>query len=295
MRKPGNKNFTDVLEDEKFINRKLSMQNRDVIVNFDPKIHYVSIYYAQNRDVFLKTPHKHDFQEIAYVAQGGCEIVLDDYSFPLSQGEAVLYPYGVTHTETPIDNNIEMYFLGFSNIDSAYFLGEDYANRRLSPLRARHISENLTSLFREMTMEMKNGLPYHQLFLGNLGNLTVLQILRLCAPQNTKFISKDCRKVVDYIDSHYNQEINLDVLAKQIFFSTHYLSHMFKAEMGVSPIKYLTDKRISEAKKLLENTNFSVTKIAETVGYTDSIYFSQFFKKKTGVSPNEYRTNTHRQ
>ena len=138
-------------------------------------------------------------------------------------------------------------------------------------------------------MEIKDQLPFSQLYLANLGNLIILKTLRLFTPQHTRFISKDCRVIVDYLNEHYREEINLDTLAKQIFLSKHYLSHIFKAEMGISPIKYLTLKRIEESKRLLKETHYSITKIAELVGYPNAIYFGQFFKKVVELSPSEYR------
>lgn len=288
MAKSIARDFSDLLGDNTFINRKQNFSQEKAVLDFDPKILYVSLYYAENRDIFLKVTHKHDFFEIAYVAKGECEIVYEDMSFPLRQGEAVLYRPDVNHVEKPLNNNIELYFMGFSNIDLTDFL--DKKGNPSPVIYTRKMSATITSLFRETTMELKNRQPYHQLILSHLGKLIILHILRLSAPQQAKFISKDCRTVIDYIEKHFNEDINLDTLADQIFFSKHYLSHMFKEEIGVSPIKYLTQKRIEESKRLLRETDLSVSKIAETVGYTDSIYFSQFFKKQTGYSPNEYRS-----
>ncbi|MDE6397989.1 MAG: AraC family transcriptional regulator [Clostridiales bacterium] len=293
MSKQLSKDFSELLEDEYFVNsqHKLGDYATDTIIDFDPKILYIAMYYAEDRDVFLKTPHKHDFAEIAYVAKGECEIMLDDETFPLHENEAVLYSPGVNHVELPADNNnIELYFMAFSNINLNTFLGEgDRGNPPIVNFRKQ--AQKLTDMFREMTMELKNKQPFHQLYLSNLGNLIILQTLRLLAPEHTKFISKDCKEIVNYLDSHFCEDINLDELASRIFFSKHYLSHMFKEEMGVSPIKYMIDKRIEESKRLLAETDFSITKIASAVGYPDTLYFSQFFKKKVGLSPNEYRNS----
>ena len=290
MVKQGIKDFSDILEDTAFINRQQDVSTGGSLRDFDPKILYIALFYAEDRDVFLKATHKHEFSELAYLAKGECQVEYGGTSFPLRQGEAVIYPPNVSHVEKPLDtNNIELYFMGFSNIDLSDFIGKregDEAN----VIHTRKLAGTVTDLFREAMLELKNKLPFHPLILSNLGSLIILHLLRLSAPQQTKFISKDCRFVVDYIDRHFREEINLDTLAEKIYLSKHYLSHLFKEEMGVSPIKYLTQKRLEESKRLLRESDLPITKIAATVGYADPIYFSQFFKKQMGCSPNEYRS-----
>ena len=65
--------------------------------------------------------------------------------------------------------------------------------------------------------------------------------------------------------------------------------HSFTKQIGVSPINYVINKRISEAKNLLKTTNYSIRDISSIVGFSTSSYFSQMFKKVTGLSPKEYK------
>lgn len=62
-----------------------------------------------------------------------------------------------------------------------------------------------------------------------------------------------------------------------------------KYEYNVSPIDYLMKRRITEAKALLTSTDFSLTQIAEQIGFGSLPYFSKCFRKVEGTSPNEYR------
>ena len=64
---------------------------------------------------------------------------------------------------------------------------------------------------------------------------------------------------------------------------------MFKKEVGVNFIDYLTKERIDNAKYLIRNTNKSVKQISRDVGYNDSNYFSRVFKKHSGYSPSAYK------
>ena len=105
----------------------------------------------------------------------------------------------------------------------------------------------------------------------------------------TKKITKECRFIEQYINEHYAEDIDLDLLARVTYLNKYYLVHAFKNYKGISPINYLIDKRISCAKDLLEQTNYSVSKIAELVGFASQSYFSQAFKKDCGITPNQYR------
>jgi two-component system response regulator YesN len=66
---------------------------------------------------------------------------------------------------------------------------------------------------------------------------------------------------------------------------------MFREELGITFVEYLTMVRMEEAKKLLMDPSLSVVAVASQVGYEDASYFSKVFKKYVGVSPNRYRRN----
>lgn len=74
----------------------------------------------------------------------------------------------------------------------------------------------------------------------------------------------------------------------------YYLSHSFKKEYGTSPVDYLMKRRITEAKALLTSTDFSLTQIAEQIGFGSLAYFSKCFHKIENISPNEYRKTAKR-
>ncbi len=71
-----------------------------------------------------------------------------------------------------------------------------------------------------------------------------------------------------------------------------HLVHTFTKQIGVSPINYVINKRIQEAKNLLATTSYSIRDIASIVGFANSSYFSQMFKRVAGTSPKSYRLET---
>ncbi|MDY3918741.1 MAG: response regulator [Candidatus Limivivens sp.] len=100
--------------------------------------------------------------------------------------------------------------------------------------------------------------------------------------------SRDIKVLLDYIDTHYTQDIGLSELAELVNMSPANLSIFFKEQVGMSYIKYLTRIRIDRAKDLLRSGE-KASDIGEMVGYNDYRYFSQVFKKLEHMTPSEYR------
>jgi two-component system, response regulator YesN len=104
-------------------------------------------------------------------------------------------------------------------------------------------------------------------------------------------VHKTVRSAVDIIQLKYNQNITLDLLAKEVFVSTAYLSSLFKQELGINFLDYLHKYRINEAKKLLKD-GLKVYAVAKMVGYQDERHFSTTFKKWTGITPSDFQRTT---
>jgi two-component system response regulator YesN len=100
---------------------------------------------------------------------------------------------------------------------------------------------------------------------------------------------------MNYIRDNYKENLTLESVAQQVFISPFYLSHLFREELDITFLEYLTRIRIETAKQLLKDQNTTISSIAAEVGYEDPSYFSKVFKKNTGLSPNQYRKNADRE
>ena len=92
-----------------------------------------------------------------------------------------------------------------------------------------------------------------------------------------------------YIDNHFKEDLTLDHLAELAHLNKYYLSHSFRREFGTSPISYLISRRLDESRFLLRKTDYSLSLIAEILGFSSLSYFSQCFRREEGISPTEYR------
>lgn len=96
-------------------------------------------------------------------------------------------------------------------------------------------------------------------------------------------------KAIKYIDSHYSEDINLDVISKELNLNKTYFCNVFRKTKKKTVIGYLNEKRIEKGKELLVNTDMSIADIALSIGYSNQNYFNTVFKKKENMTPLEFR------
>lgn len=98
------------------------------------------------------------------------------------------------------------------------------------------------------------------------------------------------QEVREYVEQNYwREDFSLQEAADCVNLSMQYMSKLFRKEMGVTFVDYLTSVRIRKSIDLFQNEELKIYEIAERVGYATQHYFSTVFKKNLGVSPAEYR------
>ena len=94
-------------------------------------------------------------------------------------------------------------------------------------------------------------------------------------------------QIKKFIADHVEERLNLDEIADRFYINRYYLSHYFKTETGFTLTQYITNQKISAAKKLLMN-GMSVTDVALQLSYKSDSHFISVFKKNTGITPKQY-------
>ena len=102
-------------------------------------------------------------------------------------------------------------------------------------------------------------------------------------------LSVEIFEAVRYIEENLTQRLTLNQVASSINLSPNYLSSLFKKELGVGFVDYITEKRVERAKELLENTGLRTYEVAQQAGFVDESYFSKTFKRLTGKRPSAFR------
>ena len=121
--------------------------------------------------------------------------------------------------------------------------------------------------------------------------------LKIALYENRKTEEQDAQEertitgIIRYLQEHLDKEISLTILADEFHLSSQYISQLFKSEIGVNFLAYLTSIRMERAKKLLLATSLSIGEISEKCGYADYRVFTKAFKKEEGSTPSQYRRN----
>ena len=118
---------------------------------------------------------------------------------------------------------------------------------------------------------------------------TVIQ-LSVIAVQRYHIVYRDAvSKTIQFLRANWSKKISLASIAEATYLSKAYLCTIFKQEMGMSILEYLTRLRVEKAKELLSVGGASLTEIAEQCCFFDQSYFSKVFRKYTGYTPKRWR------
>ena len=239
-------------------------------------------------------PHTHNHMELFYIVGGKGQFLIQDQLHPVNVNNLVIINPNVTHTEVSLNAQpLEYIVLGIEGVELATSDNSDGSFSILDHYESVEISGCIRNILREM--EQKNTgyedvcQAYMEILLIRLMRNTALAVT---AEPQVYSGNRQCAAVRRYIDLHFKEALSLDQLAEDAHMSKYYLSHAFKREYGTSPINYMIGKRIEESKYLLAETDLSLSRIAQLLGFSSLSYFSQVFHRIQGISPMEYRQST---
>ena len=122
-----------------------------------------------------------------------------------------------------------------------------------------------------------------------IDNLKIALFRQQLPQEETQGEERPIMTITRYLQEHLNEDISLSILAEEFHLSAQYISQLFKSEIGVNFLAYLTNIRMERAKKLLLSTALSIGEISEQLGFGDYRVFTKVFKKSEGVTPSQYR------
>ena len=236
--------------------------------------------------------HSHDFCEILYVAGGAGEAILEGKKFRLAPGDLVVVNPGTLHEErSDAKAPLRLIFLAIRDFAVPGLPAGCLSQEKYRVLSCGEYRYKMDIYLRELLQETSSQIEFYQEISQGLVSALLVLVMRLIRinPEDEAALSQECQKIKEYLDQNFTSPITLDSLSETVYISKHYLSHLFKEQTGVSPIKYLTSKRMEKACELLSETELPVSEVSKAVGYENPLYFSQVFKRIYGISPVKYR------
>jgi AraC-like DNA-binding protein/quercetin dioxygenase-like cupin family protein len=254
--------------------------------------------------------HKHEYIEIVYVLEGSFTQAIKGKQIEMNKGDLCILDRNVVHSSLPLGDSdvsvniiltpeffdgIFMHLLADDNYISNFIINSLYTKSKAQNFLIHHVKDDsvikiiLENLLLEYySTEIKSSAAIN-------GYLLILftELSREITYSTGELIKDEQHKVKEkistYIRNRY-KDTNLKEMADYFHFHPSYLSSLVKKEFGKNLKDLLTDIRMSEASKLLKNTDMTIENIVFEIGYTNFSYFYKVFKKTYGMTPNEYKT-----
>ena len=239
-------------------------------------------------------PHTHNHMELFYIVGGRGQFLIQDRLYPVNVNDLVIIHPNIPHTEVSLNAQpLEYIVLGIEGVELASSENSNGQFSLLDHFESMEISGCLRNILREMEQKSPGYEDVCQAYM----EILIIRLMRnteLALPSEPQVISKNhqCAAVKRYIDQHFKETLTLEQLAEEAHMNKYYLSHSFKKEYGVSPINYMITCRVEESKYLLAETDLSLSRIAQLLGFSSLSYFSQVFRRSQGISPMEFRQST---
>ncbi len=114
-------------------------------------------------------------------------------------------------------------------------------------------------------------------------------LVRRAVPSSPELSYQKLKRVLDLVECRFAEGIGLDDLAAEACLSPFHFSRLFQKATGLSPHRYVTERRVREAKSKLDEGRLSLVEIALESGFGSQGNFNRIFRKRTGLTPGQFR------
>ncbi len=231
-------------------------------------------------------PRRVRMYEIESIPEDGGVTHINDDAYPIRAGNVIIAKPGqIRHTELPF----KCLYLHLMVEDEELSHILDSMPDLYTPSRSE-VMESLSRLISAYTSpETDGGMRVAAELCALLSDL--IRDTRLAAgrarthPKNTDIIER----AITYMDQNYCRNITLEEIADHLYLSRVYFHKLFVAATGRTPYRYLLERRLSHAQKLLMTTELSAGAIARECGFSSQSYFNQVFMRELGCTPTGYK------
>ena len=227
--------------------------------------------------------HSHEEWELVYCTSG-------EGSFEFENGTVMHYKVGDVVAIPPKERHFNSSEKGFTNI---HIRLADMSSPNRTPFRVNDDAlGHLKIAFDEAKLYFLSDIQNRELVLSALGELIASYLI---VYRSNSAFSKPVEQIRALIIANYAQpDFALDDAIHRMQLHYDYLRKLFKKEMGVTPLEYMTNLRMKKAETMLTamwGSDYSVAEIGQLCGYDDALYFSRVFKKHFGYSPSVFAKN----
>jgi len=257
--------------------------------------HYVDTNFHRQHSQYL---HQHqDEIELLYIKEGSGRYIVDVHEYDVKSGDIIICNANTLHGEALLnDNEMQSYCCVLKNLSLPQLPPNVLMDKKSNPVLSLSINKAVIEhIYLSLHFLNEQETEYEdecQMLANALLNLVYKEVSgkRVTRSPSSKKMEELVQHIMKYLDENYMEEISVQELAVKFHLDYYYLVHFFTRKTGVSPMKYVIQRRIGEAQNLLMNTEMGIGEICSKTGFTDSSYFSSMFKKYVGITPTKYRS-----
>ena len=237
--------------------------------------------------------HWHEQLELHYIVQGGGDFRLGQQSIHVSEGDLLISNRNEFHsgysTQIPYMSNVIIFDMGDLSQELAK---KNYVFQPV--VRGDGVIHDLIQrIFAEAKCQESG---YKQLCKALVTELFVYlcrnYVAEMMPERDSAKRKKDLERlnaVLGYIEANYNQRITVEQLADMVCLSEDRFGHLFREGVGQPPLQYINAMRLRKALNMLKTNQYTVTEVADAVGFRDYNHFGRLFRKQYGCTPNEIK------
>lgn len=237
--------------------------------------------------------HSNADYELHIILGGSCSLDVEDHTYHLHKGQAVLLAPGCYHRPQTHPVGFERFTLNFTVSQGKLLL----ALQACLPLcQVLDLPDSIIALCRGVIYEGAAGNPFRQEMLQAMLTQLMVSVLRLLKLSELPGIQapvpdeQDRTGIIDaFFERHMADRAGEDLLAKQLHLSKRQLARVLQKHYGMGFQQKLIYARMDRAAWLLRSTDKRVSEIAGSVGYSSEAAFYQIFRNRFGVTPQQYR------
>ena len=269
----------------------------------------VTVHYFEFAKDFQSKGEAHNFWELVYADKNAVLCTADGEETLLNEGEMLFHKPNEYHTLSGDGKRAANVFIISFECKSAAMRFFEKKRLKLAKERLKFIYMLVEESKKYFDLpysnpDLKKMQPLAHPSLGgtqlikNMLEILLISVMRDETEQPdspTLFLpEKDYEKritgqIVDYLTARVRSSVTIDELCAYMRYNKSYLFRQFKQSTGKTIMQYFTHLKITEAKKLLRETDMNVTQIAETLAFDTPNYFSKTFKKITNYTPMQYK------
>ena len=235
-------------------------------------------------------PGIRDHYLIHYIISGSGSYIVNGNTYTLSAGDAFLvYPNTEVTYIASHKFPWEYAWVGFTGSDASIILKATDFSPSSPVIHKNPLGESIHRQILHIYDARGNELEHAVEMTGRLYTMLSLFMQTASHEKEPDTANSYVQKGIEYITANYSYAVTVEDIADYVGLSRSHLFRSFQNVLHISPKEYLTVFRMKQACYLLEHSNLSITAIANSIGFDNSLYFSKIFHKQKQMSPRDYR------